>query len=118
MNSTPRVMAVEKPTLSQTLTPLVDHPSKARLSGEIRETIERLSNWARRKETAIYEAIGPASDHGAEAGLGKAARRAVSRESWQRMEESGGGKDFKITTHLPAKAKSQLINAFTVIRAV
>lgn len=41
------------------------------------KTIERLSSWAARSEKTFYEATGPASQYGEDAGLGKAARRAV-----------------------------------------
>ncbi|KIG13495.1 ATP-dependent DNA helicase UvrD/PcrA [Enhygromyxa salina] len=41
------------------------------------KTIERLSSWAVRNEKSFYEATGPASKYGEDAGLGKAARRAV-----------------------------------------
>jgi DNA helicase-2/ATP-dependent DNA helicase PcrA len=50
------------------------------------KTIERLAAWAARSESSIYAACGPASDHGAEAGLGKAAQRAV-RGFWQLVEQ-------------------------------
>ncbi|PRQ04481.1 ATP-dependent DNA helicase PcrA [Enhygromyxa salina] len=50
------------------------------------KTIERLSSWAARNRSSLYEATGTASKHGADAGLGKAAQRAV-RGFWELVEE-------------------------------
>ncbi|MFO7566927.1 MAG: 3'-5' exonuclease [Enhygromyxa sp.] len=41
------------------------------------KTIERLSSWALSKQTSLYAATGPESEHGGAAGLGKGAVRAV-----------------------------------------
>jgi len=41
------------------------------------KTIERLSSWALEHQTSLYAATGPGSEHGAAAGLGKGAVRAV-----------------------------------------
>lgn len=41
------------------------------------KTLERLTSWALREGLSIYAATGASSEHGAKAGLGKAAARAV-----------------------------------------
>ncbi|EDM76900.1 ATP-dependent DNA helicase PcrA [Plesiocystis pacifica SIR-1] len=48
-------------------------------------TIERLSAWAISKESSLYDACGPASKHGEEAGLGRAAVKAV-KGFWELVE--------------------------------
>jgi len=41
------------------------------------KSIERLAAWAAANQTSLYAATGPASKHGEDAGLGKAAQRSV-----------------------------------------
>ena len=52
------------------------------------KTIERLTAYALREQCSLYEACGPRSEHGAEAGLGKAAARAV-RSFWETVDQLG-----------------------------
>jgi len=50
------------------------------------KTIERLTAYTLREQCSLYEACGPRSNHGRDAGLGKAAARAVEG-FWQIIEE-------------------------------
>jgi DNA helicase-2/ATP-dependent DNA helicase PcrA len=50
------------------------------------KTIESLIKWATQNQTSLYAACGPGSKHGADAGLGKIARRAV-QGFWDTMEQ-------------------------------
>jgi DNA helicase-2/ATP-dependent DNA helicase PcrA len=50
------------------------------------KTIESLISWAGQNHTSLYAACGPASKHGADAGLGKTARRAV-QGFWETIEQ-------------------------------
>jgi DNA helicase II / ATP-dependent DNA helicase PcrA len=50
------------------------------------KTIESLANWAVQHQTSLYAACGPLSKHGADAGLGKTALRAV-QGFWEVVEQ-------------------------------
>jgi DNA helicase-2/ATP-dependent DNA helicase PcrA len=50
------------------------------------KTIESLAGWAVQQQTSLYAACGPASKHGADAGLGKTAQRAV-QGFWETIEQ-------------------------------
>jgi DNA helicase-2/ATP-dependent DNA helicase PcrA len=50
------------------------------------KTIESLVSWAGQHQTSLFNACGPASNHGADAGLGKTAKKAV-QSFWETIEQ-------------------------------